>query len=105
MKKYCFDTSGISNPLETMPEDIHKSMWSGFPDRIEAGIVAATTEIHGEMCHIPGTVGACLITNKASVVLEVGEASWSISIIRLRCRPRKQPLYLSLLADPLRPYA
>jgi len=27
MKKYAFDTSGISNPLESMPEDIHESIW------------------------------------------------------------------------------
>ena len=30
MKKYAFDTSGISNPLESMPEDIHESLWNGF---------------------------------------------------------------------------
>jgi hypothetical protein len=27
MKKYCLDTSGLSNPLEFMPEDIHVTLW------------------------------------------------------------------------------
>ncbi|WP_202309797.1 DUF4411 family protein [Mesorhizobium sp. L-8-10] len=73
MRRYCFDTSGISNPLETMPEDIHKTMWAGFCERVEDGLIGATTEIHDEMCHIPGDVGACLIANKSTIVLEVGE--------------------------------
>lgn len=56
-----------------MPEDIHKTMWEGFCERIEAGLIAATTEIYGEMCHIPGDVGASLIANKSAIVLELGE--------------------------------
>ncbi|WP_425906817.1 DUF4411 family protein [Nitrobacter sp. TKz-YC02] len=73
MKKYCFDTSGISNPLETMPEDIHKTMWAGFCERVESGSIATTTEIHSEFCYIPGDVGKRLISSKSLLVLEVGE--------------------------------
>ena len=76
MKRYCFDTSGISNPLETMPEDIHKTMWAGFCVRIEAGHIAATTEIYEEMCHIPGPVGTCIVECKKQIVVEVGENDW-----------------------------
>jgi len=74
MKKYCFDTSGISNPLESMPEDIHESLWTGFKAKVlESGIIAVTQEIFEEMEHIPGTVGQCIKDNKANILLEVGE--------------------------------
>src|SRR5262245_39062558 len=76
MKKYCFDTSGISNPLESMPEDIHDSLWNGFKTKcLESGIIAVTREIYDEMLHIGGTVGACIKANKSELVMEVGE-SW-----------------------------
>jgi hypothetical protein len=74
MKKYCFDTSGISNPLESMPEDIHESMWNGFKTKcLESGIIAVTQEIYDEMVHIPGSVGQCIKDNKASLLMEVGD--------------------------------
>jgi len=77
MKKYCFDTSGISNPLETMPEDIHESMWSEFKTKcLEAGIVAVTAEIYSEMEHISGTVGDCIKEHKTEMLLEIGGADW-----------------------------
>jgi hypothetical protein len=72
-KKYCFDTSGISNPLETMPEDIHESMWQDFKEKcLKAGIIAVTQEIHDEMVQIYGTVGQCIKDNKESLLMEVG---------------------------------
>ncbi len=54
MKKYAFDTSGISNPLESMPEDIHESMWKNFkekilPSGIIAGIAPARAALRGAM--------------------------------------------------------
>ena len=76
MKKYCFDTSGVSNPLEMMPEDIHRTMWEGFCGLIQNGHVAVTTEIYEEMCRIPGNVGECLAACKTELVLEVGEDHW-----------------------------
>jgi hypothetical protein len=77
MKKYCFDTSGISNPLESMPEDIHESMWNGFKTNgIQSGIIAVTAEIYEEMEHIAGSVGECIKKHKADMLLEVGGAEW-----------------------------
>ena len=80
MKKYCFDTSGISNPLETMPEDIHEWMWEWFCDFIRSGAIAVTTEIYDEMCHIEGTVGDTIRDNKPALVLEIefGEWDWEV---------------------------
>jgi hypothetical protein len=76
MKRYCFDTSGISNPLETMPEDIHESMWQAVANCIVAGRIAVTTEIYEEMCQIPGKIGDCIKANEVAMVLEVGDPSW-----------------------------
>jgi hypothetical protein len=76
MKKYCFDTSGISNPLESMPEDIHESAWAKIKGCIEGGMFAVTTEIYDEMIHITGTVGECIRANGGTLVLEIGEGEW-----------------------------
>jgi Domain of unknown function (DUF4411) len=76
MKKYCFDTSGISNPLESMPEDIHESAWTKIKVCIESGMFAVTTEIYDEMTNITGTVGGCIRANAAALVLEIGEGEW-----------------------------
>jgi Domain of unknown function (DUF4411) len=76
MKKYCFDTSGISTPLELMPEDIHKSAWASIKALIASGIFAVTAEIYDEMTHITGTVGECIIVHKGALILEVGEGEW-----------------------------
>ena len=74
MKKYAFDTSGVSNPLEAMPEDVHDSLWSHFKTKVlPSGIVAVTQEIFEEMEHIPGAVGASIKANKANILMEVGE--------------------------------
>jgi hypothetical protein len=74
MKKYCFDTSGISNPLELMPEDIYESIWVNFKTKcLASGIIAVTQEIYDEMVHITGTVGQCIKQNKNNLLLEVGE--------------------------------
>ena len=53
MKEYCFDMSGISNPLETMPADIHTSFWSLVSKFLVSGKVVVTKEIYEEMVHIP----------------------------------------------------
>lgn len=77
MKKYCFDTSGISNPLETMPEDIHDWLWRRVRILIEVGAIAVTREIYDEMVHIPGMVGDCIKGNRDHMVLEVGDKGWN----------------------------
>lgn len=76
MKKYCIDTSGLSNPLEHMPEDIHVTLWQKVSDVILAGSFAATTEIYDELVHIRGGVGAHLNDNPDLIRLEVGDENW-----------------------------
>lgn len=77
MKRYCFDTSGVSNPIETMPEDIHKSMWLHVTGVFAAGAVAVTTEIYDEMVRVPGAIGSCIKANKSSILMEVNEGTWN----------------------------
>lgn len=79
MKKYCFDTSGFSNPLEAMPEDIHDSMWMKVKAIIADGRIAVTAEIYDEMERIGGDFGQCVKDHKAEMLLEVGDASWNWS--------------------------
>jgi hypothetical protein len=76
MKKYCFDTSGISNPLETMPEDIHASMWTKVVEIFESGSVAVTTEIYEEMVLVPGMIGNCINGHKEQLLLEINDDGW-----------------------------
>ena len=73
MKRYCFDTSGISNPLENMPIDIHGSLWEQLLEFFEAGNVAITTEIFDEMALLPDGIGERIKTTKDALVLEIDE--------------------------------
>lgn len=79
MKKYCIDTSGISNPLEAAPPDIHVTLWNQVALRIVAGDLAVTAEIYEEMTHIDGPVGDCIRDNEVNLLLEVGDASWDFA--------------------------
>ncbi|MFF0947905.1 DUF4411 family protein [Rhizobium leguminosarum] len=76
VKRYCFDTSGISNPLETMPADIHVSLWASFSAYIYDGFIAVTPEIYDEMCHVTGDIGDMIKSTKGQLVLELGGAEW-----------------------------
>ena len=76
MKQYCFDMSGISNPLETIPADIHTSLWKLVSDFLVSGKVAVTKEIYEEMVYIPGPIGDVIRNNEASLLLEVEQGSW-----------------------------
>ena len=76
MKAYCIDTSGLTTPLEHMPEDIHRSLWRAVTDRIEAGIFAVSSEVYDELTHIQGQVGECLRANRIALRLEVGDGVW-----------------------------
>ena len=76
MKRYCFDTSGLSNPLESMPEDIHERMWQWVVAYIGAGSIAVTQEIYDEMTHIRGIVGECINAHKDDLVLEINKGDW-----------------------------
>jgi hypothetical protein len=59
-----------------MPEDIHRTLWKAIAGIVTAGKFAATAEIYAELTHINGDIGDCLKTNKAAVLLEVGDAAW-----------------------------
>lgn len=76
MKKYCLDTSGLSNPLEFMPEDIHPAMWAKVAALVTSGTFAATAEIYGELKHLPGPIGECIKDNDAAIQMEVEEENW-----------------------------
>lgn len=78
MKRYCIDTSGFSNPHETMPEDIpvYAPLWDQLRAFILTGSVATTPELYFQMCKITGEFGQCLSDNKPLIVMEVGDDSW-----------------------------
>jgi len=73
MKKYCLDTSGLSTPLEFMPEDIHPTTWAKIADLVKAGTFASTVEIYEELKHLPGPIGDCLKDNSANIQMELEE--------------------------------
>lgn len=75
-KEYCIDTSGLSNPLETTPIDIHETLWSKVTDLLSSGRVAVTQEIHDEMVLIPGHVGEIIKSNSGVLILDVGDNEW-----------------------------
>lgn len=77
LKAYCLDTSGFSNPLETMPEDIHSILWARVADKVNAGRLAVTYEIYEELEHLPGPIGACIKANKDNLVLDIGDNGWN----------------------------
>ncbi len=72
MKRYCFDTSALSNPLEQMPEDIHRSLWYEIKNVIGSGVIGVTPEIYQEMLHLPGSLGKCIKNNKGQLILAPG---------------------------------
>lgn len=74
--RYCLDTCGFSNPLELMPDDIHRTLWDGVKARIEAGTLCWNTEIAVELASIPGEVGQCLVDCRDEMCLEVGVGDW-----------------------------
>ena len=76
MKAYCLDMSGLSTPLEFMPEDIHPSIWAGVAELIASGKFAVTVEIYEELGHLPGPIGECIKANEENLQLEIEEESW-----------------------------
>jgi hypothetical protein len=86
MKKYCFDTSGISAALLARPEDIDDWVWKLVRELIEAGSIAVTVEIYDEMVHVPGQIGDCIRNHRDELVLEIGDSRWNwsryVSIVR-----------------------
>ncbi|WP_299963619.1 DUF4411 family protein [uncultured Roseobacter sp.] len=74
--KYCLDTSGFSNPLMEMPEDIHKTLWPSVVSRVQAEIFCWNYEIANEMASIQGAIGNALDGCNGSCCYEVGKGSW-----------------------------
>lgn len=64
-----------------MPEDIpvYTPLWNGVKSFVLTGAVAATSEIYGQMCKIPGSFGQCVNDNKALILMEVGDSSWNFA--------------------------
>jgi hypothetical protein len=71
VKAYCLDTSGLSTPLENMPEDIHTVLWGRIAKIVVDGKFAVTTEIYEELSHLPGPIGECIQQNQASLQMEI----------------------------------
>ena len=76
MQSYCLDTSGISNPLENMPEDIHATLWAQVTAAIELGKFCWNKEIMDELESIHGAVGDCIRSCGASMCYEIGDDGW-----------------------------
>lgn len=96
-KKYCLDTSGFSNPLEFMPEDIHPILWEKVAQIVVSGFFAATTEIYQELERLPGAIGECLKASCSAVRLEIGE-EWNW-INYLEHVERLRAVYRSVISD------
>jgi len=81
MKRYCFDTSGITNPLHDVPEDIHPTLWGRIARLIEAGDIAVTTEIYGELKGtIWSPIGSVIDSNSSSLILDIGQSGWNYAV-------------------------
>jgi Domain of unknown function (DUF4411) len=76
VKEYSLDMSGLSAPLEHMPEDIHTALWTEVAKLVEGGKFAVTTEICEELEHLPGPIGECVKKNKANLHLEIEDEDW-----------------------------
>ncbi len=75
-KEYCIDTSGISNPLETMPIDIYEILWAKVTDLLISGRASITQEIYDEMILIPADVGGAVKNHSDELILDVGDDAW-----------------------------
>jgi hypothetical protein len=73
---YCLDTSGFSNPLENLPEDIFVSLWAQVMKAVEAGRLCCNQEILDELGSIEGKLGDCLRLCAESMCYEVGDDKW-----------------------------
>jgi hypothetical protein len=76
VKEYCLDMSGLSTPLEHMPEDIHTVLWTEVAKLVESGKFAVTTEIYEELENLPGQIGECIKGNRQNLQLEIEDSDW-----------------------------
>ena len=76
MPRYCLDMSGLSNPAQQMPQDIHTLLWAQIKRRIVAGVFATTPEVYEELTNLLPPIGECIAENKDKLVYEVGTDQW-----------------------------
>lgn len=76
MPKYCLDTSGFSNPILDMPEDIHVTLWAKVRQRLQAGDFW-NGEIGKELESIFGELGQCLQKCASACCMEIGQGTWA----------------------------
>lgn len=74
--RYCLDTSGLSNSLVTMPQDIHASLWRAVEDLISNGVFVTTAEIYTELLRLPPPICQCVVESQVALIREVGDPSW-----------------------------
>jgi hypothetical protein len=98
VKVYCLDTSGLSTPLENMPEDIHGSLWKSVGKLIDAGKFAVTTEIYEELVHLPGGIGDCIRNGKDHLQLELQEEDWNWESYLVHVE-RMREAYVSVISE------
>lgn len=77
MAKYCLDMSGLSNPAQHMPQDIHTSLWKQIENLVLAQVFATTKEVYEELAHMLPPIGDCIRSNEACLVYEVGSDGWN----------------------------
>lgn len=77
MHKYCLDTSGISNPIMDLPEDVHVTLWQKVQKCVTDGLFCWNKEISKELDSIYGQTGDCLRACNGSCCYEVGSGSWA----------------------------
>lgn len=76
MAKYCLDTSGFSNPILDMPDDIHMTLWTKVRAMVEDGLFCWNEEIAVELNSIPGDLGQTLQDCHEDCCHEIGSNGW-----------------------------
>ena len=87
MHRYCLDTSGLSNPVMEMPENLYVSLWGKVIPLIRAGVFCWNGEIAVQLKSIQGNVGHALASVNKQCCYEVNQGDW----------PRES--YLSLIEE------
>jgi Domain of unknown function (DUF4411) len=98
MPSYCLDTSGISNPLENLPEDIYASLWGQVSAVMRSGKLCWNKEILDELSSIEGAVGECIKSCADAMCYEVGNDGWPWQDY-LNCVERMRTVYRDVISE------
>lgn len=74
--RYCLDTSGLSNPVMELPDDIYITLWRKIETVIKDHVFCWNKEIDQELEGIPGSVGGWLKECSGSCCYELGKGQW-----------------------------